>query len=89
LKAAAVLAGSLIAAGAATPAFAHSAAEPLPVTEDRVIPLRNVTVLDTPLQEPTDVFNTESKNSLFNTVKDTAVALRGDESGRQTLTRQG
>ncbi|GAA2525613.1 MULTISPECIES: hypothetical protein [Streptomyces] len=89
LKAAAVLAGSLIAAGAAAPAFAHSAAEPLPVPEDRLVPLKNVSVLDTPLQEPTDVLNTENKNSLLNTVKDAAAALGEAESARRALTRQG
>ncbi|MGC2999790.1 hypothetical protein ACPF8X_15840 [Streptomyces sp. G35A] len=89
LKAAAVIAGSLIVAGAATPAFANSAGEALPVAEDRVIPLRNVSVLDTPLQEPTDVLNTENKDSLLNTVKDSAAALDNAHSARRTLTRQG
>ncbi len=89
LKAAAVVAGSLIVAGVAAPAFAHSGYEPLPVDEDRFVPLKNVSVVDTPLERPTDVFNAENKNSLLNTVKDTAVALGRPESERRTLTGQG
>lgn len=87
LKAAAVVAGSLIVAGVAAPAFAHSGNEPLPVDEDRFVPLKNVSVVDTPLERPTDVFNTENKNSLLNTVKDTAAALGRPESERRTATR--
>ncbi|GGW79262.1 hypothetical protein GCM10010340_67150 [Streptomyces griseoloalbus] len=88
LKAAAVLAGSLIAAGAA-PAFAGGAGDPLPATEGRVIPLKDVTVLDTPLQKPTDVLDTESEDSLLNTVKDAAASLQNAESAGNAPTRQG
>ncbi|MEU9354189.1 hypothetical protein AB0D65_25260 [Streptomyces griseoloalbus] len=89
LKAAAVLAGSLIAAGVAAPAFANSAGDPLPAAEGRVIPLKDTTVLDMPLQKPTDVLDTESKDSLLNTVKDAAASLQNVESAGSTATRQG
>ncbi|WP_318279775.1 hypothetical protein [Streptomyces griseoloalbus] len=89
LKAAAVLAGSLIAAGVAAPAFASGAGDPLPAAEGRVIPLKDVTVLDTPLQKPTDVLDTESEDSLLNTVKDAAASLQNAEPAGDAPTRQG
>ncbi|GAA2420616.1 hypothetical protein [Streptomyces glaucus] len=72
LKAAAVLAGSLIASGAAAPAFAHSG--PAPAGLNAISPLRNVTVLDVPLPDGAKALYAD-ENSLIETVRKTPAAL--------------
>ncbi|WP_086739760.1 hypothetical protein [Streptomyces glaucescens] len=91
LKAAAVVAGSLVLAGAASPAFAHAAADPAPngfngawntPTGDRV------TLADAmPFQHQSHVLDTENKNSLLHTVNDASDTLnsRSDLLGGMPL----
>ncbi|WP_328871484.1 hypothetical protein OHT76_15930 [Streptomyces sp. NBC_00287] len=79
LKAAAVVAGSLVVAGAAAPAFAHSTADLTPtsltgavntLTSGRLTPADAM-----PLQHQSDALDTENKDSVLNTVKGATTAL--------------
>ncbi|GGW79382.1 hypothetical protein [Streptomyces lomondensis] len=75
LKAAAVIAGSLIASAAATPAFAHNAADLAPANLNGLHVLEKVTVADVPVPHPTDQLDPENKNSLLHTVQEVTTAL--------------
>jgi hypothetical protein len=79
LKAAAVVAGSLVVAGAAAPAFAHSTADLTPtslngawntLTSGRLSPADAM-----PLQNQSNALNTENKDSMLSTVKGATTAL--------------
>ncbi|MEU9732594.1 hypothetical protein [Streptomyces sp. NPDC048002] len=81
LKAAAVVAGSLVVAGAAAPAFAHSPADLTPtsltgavntLTSGRLAPSATDAL---PLQHQSDALDTENKDSVLNTVKGATTAL--------------
>ncbi|MER6672999.1 hypothetical protein [Streptomyces sp. NPDC000983] len=82
LKAAAVVAGSLVVAGAAAPAFAaHSPADLTPTSLTGAVnnlTSGNLTPSATdalPLQHQSDALNTENKDSVLNTVKGATTAL--------------
>ncbi|WP_328555481.1 hypothetical protein [Streptomyces sp. NBC_00358] len=73
LKAAAVVAGSLVVAGAAAPAFAAGASGLTPSSLngalETVTSQRSVTVQDVlPVQHQSDALDTENKNSVLNGV---------------------
>ncbi|MFE6334444.1 hypothetical protein ACFVP3_07710 [Streptomyces sp. NPDC057806] len=79
LKAAAVVAGSLVVAGAAGPAFAHNPADLTPtslngawntLTSGRLTPADAM-----PLQHQSNALDTENKDSLLNTVKGATTTL--------------
>ncbi|QDI71023.1 hypothetical protein CD934_21765 [Streptomyces calvus] len=86
LKAAAVIAGSLIATGAAAPAYASSSADPMHGFNDSVRPVQDVSAFDTRL--PTDALAIERDNPVLNAVVDAMTALQDDGSERRTITRQ-
>ncbi|GHH92669.1 hypothetical protein [Streptomyces capillispiralis] len=86
LKAAVVIAGSLIVTGAAAPAFASSSADPMPVRNDRILPAQDVSALDTRL--PTDALAIERENPLLGAVVDAMTAMKDSGSERRTLTQQ-
>jgi hypothetical protein len=79
LKAAAVVAGSLVLAGAAAPAFAQSTADLTPSSLNGAVntltkgPLNANDLM--PLQHQSDALNTENKDSVLNTVKGATTAL--------------
>ncbi|MGW2819587.1 hypothetical protein ACWC24_01055 [Streptomyces sp. NPDC001443] len=79
LKAAAVVAGSLVMAGAAAPAFAQSSADLTPSSLNGAVdtlarhPLELHDVM--PLQHQSDALSTENKDSVLHTVKGAATAL--------------
>ncbi|MEU3659803.1 hypothetical protein AB0E77_08555 [Streptomyces sp. NPDC032940] len=79
LKAAAVVVGSLIASGAAAPAFA---AEPVPYTIDdsSSAPLKNVRVLDTQLDDPAALLDARNTESPLHKVENAGKALTSPES---------
>ncbi|MFD4261685.1 hypothetical protein ACFWR9_29670 [Streptomyces sp. NPDC058534] len=87
LKVATVLVGSLIAAGAAAPAFADSAGGALPISGDRMVPVQSATVLDQKL--PTEMVAIGQDNPLFTGVKDAATALDNSDSQRSAPSRRG
>ncbi|MFJ5263790.1 hypothetical protein ACIQAC_25345 [Streptomyces sp. NPDC088387] len=79
LKAAAVVAGSVVLAGAAAPAFAHNTADLTPtsltgavntLTSGRLTPADAM-----PLQHQSDALDTENKDSVLNTVKGATTTL--------------
>ncbi|MFJ1606753.1 hypothetical protein ACIOHS_25760 [Streptomyces sp. NPDC088253] len=80
LKAAAVVAGSMVIAGAAAPAFAAQASDLTPtslngaletLTSQRSLSLEDVQ----PLRHQSDALDTENKNSVLNTVNGATKAL--------------
>ncbi|MFD7132993.1 hypothetical protein [Streptomyces sp. NPDC059894] len=77
LKAAAVVAGSMVLAGAAAPAFAHTPADLTPTSLNGAVDtLTRGPALDVmPLQQQSDALDTENQNSPLNTVKDATEAL--------------
>ncbi|MDR3084233.1 MAG: hypothetical protein LBV60_25520 [Streptomyces sp.] len=83
LKAVAVVAGSLVVAGAATPAFASDASGPAPTDTSLHDALKTLTSqrdLDVrPFRHRSDALNSENKNSVLSTVKNasTDVNQRG------------
>ncbi|MYR43804.1 hypothetical protein [Streptomyces sp. SID5910] len=79
LKAAAVVVGSLIASGAAAPAFA---AEPMPHSIDNSTsaPFKNVRVLDTQLDNPAALLDAENAESPLYKVEGARKALTNSES---------
>lgn len=77
LKAAAVVAGSMVIAGAAAPAFAQNAADLTPNSLNGAVnTLASGPDLDVmPLQHQSDALNTENKGSALSTVKEATGAL--------------
>ncbi|MCM1975903.1 MULTISPECIES: hypothetical protein [Streptomyces] len=80
LKAAAVVAGSLVVAGAAAPAFAaHSPADLTPTSLNgavNTLASGNFTADDAlPLQHQSQALDTENKDSVLNTVNGVTTAL--------------
>ncbi|MEW2295699.1 hypothetical protein ABZ719_23835 [Streptomyces sp. NPDC006743] len=69
LKAAAVLAGSLVAAGAAAPAFAHDAADLTPTSLNGAVNSLTRDPIDVmPVRHQSDALDTEKKGSLLHSV---------------------
>ncbi|WP_369259451.1 hypothetical protein [Streptomyces sp. R35] len=90
LKAAAVVAGSIVIAGAAAPAFAVEASDVTPsslngaletITSQRSISLKDVQ----PLQHQSNALDTENKSSLLNTVNGATKALNAAGGPSQLL----
>ncbi|MFC3577645.1 hypothetical protein ACFOZ0_31160 [Streptomyces yaanensis] len=77
LKAVAVVAGSLVVAGAAAPAFASDASNITPTSlNGGLATLAAQRTLDVrPLQHQSDTLDTENKDSLLGTAKTTATTL--------------
>ncbi|MFF8943044.1 hypothetical protein ACF1A5_12390 [Streptomyces sp. NPDC014864] len=76
LKAAAVIAGSLVVAGAAAPAFAQGSADLAPTSlKDGVNTLTKGPIDVMPLKHQSDALDTENKGSVLNTVKGTTTDL--------------
>lgn len=79
LKAAAVVAGSLVIAGAAAPAFAHDTADLTPTSLNGAVdtlakgPIEPADVM--PLQHQSDALDTENKDSVLNTVNGATTTL--------------
>ncbi|WP_416979364.1 hypothetical protein [Streptomyces sp. T028] len=79
LKAAAVVAGSVVLAGAAAPAFANDSADLTPTSLNGAVDTmtkRGLTARDVmPLQSQSNALDTENKGSLLHTANGTANAL--------------
>ncbi|MFI7503456.1 hypothetical protein ACIBVL_34300 [Streptomyces sp. NPDC049687] len=79
LKAAAVLAGSMVLAGAAAPAFAQTTADLTPTSLNGAVDTLTkggLTVQDVmPLQQQSNALDTENKDSVLHTVNGAAGAL--------------
>ncbi|GAA2893315.1 hypothetical protein [Streptomyces mexicanus] len=76
LKAAAVLAGSLVAAGAAAPAFAYDTADVTPTSLNGAFNSLTKGPIDVmPVRHQTDALDTEKKGSLLNRVNSTTKNL--------------
>jgi hypothetical protein len=79
LKAAAVVAGSLVIAGAAAPAFAYDAADLTPTSLNGAVNTLTKGPLDVqqvqPLQQQSNALDTENKDSMLSTVKGATTAL--------------
>ncbi|WP_121747369.1 hypothetical protein, partial [Streptomyces sp. E2N166] len=70
LKAAAVVAGSLVAAGSAAPAFAYDAADITPTSLNGAVNALTAEPIDVmPLKHQSDALDTENKDSVLHTVK--------------------
>ncbi|MGW0336813.1 hypothetical protein ACWD0J_34075 [Streptomyces sp. NPDC003011] len=82
LKAAAVVAGSVVLAGAAAPAFAHDPAELTPTSLNGAWntiakdPLKLTDAM--PLQHQSDALNTENEDSVLNAVKGATTQLNSN-----------
>lgn len=90
LKAAAVVAGSMVIAGAAAPAFAAEASNLTPsslngaletITSQRTLNVEDVM----PLQHQSKALDTENRGSLLNAVKGTTKALNATGSRARLL----
>ncbi|NEA61420.1 hypothetical protein [Streptomyces sp. SID12488] len=79
LKAAAVVAGSLVIAGAAAPAFAYDTADLTPTSLNGAVNTLTKGPLDPeqlqPLQHQSNALDTENKDSALSTVKGATTAL--------------
>ncbi|MEU1519760.1 hypothetical protein ABZ490_47915 [Streptomyces sp. NPDC005811] len=79
LKAAVVVAGSVVLAGAAAPAFAHDTADLTPTSLNgavNTLTKGDLTARDVmPLQQQSNALDTENKGSLLNAVNGAAGAL--------------
>ncbi|WP_200306553.1 hypothetical protein [Streptomyces adelaidensis] len=76
LKAAAVVAGSMVIAGAAVPAHAHNAADLAPPSLTGAMGTVTKSSLDVvPMRQQSNSLDTENKDSVLNTVKGTTTAL--------------
>ena len=77
LKAAAVVAGSLVATGVAAPAFAADASGPTPTSLNGALQtIGGQKTLDIrPVAHQSDTLDTENKHSLLGTAKGTTTAL--------------
>ncbi|KUM90540.1 hypothetical protein OIE43_27160 [Streptomyces pseudovenezuelae] len=79
LKAAAVVAGSLVLAGAAAPAFAYNSADLTPTSLNGAVNALTRGPIDVmPLQHQSDALDTENKDSVLNTVKGATRDLNRD-----------
>ncbi len=82
LKAAAVVAGSLVIAGAAAPAFAYDTADLTPTSLNGAVDTLAKGPLDVeqlqPLQHQSNALDTENKDSVLNTVKGATTALNSN-----------
>ncbi|MEU0041378.1 hypothetical protein [Streptomyces sp. NPDC006333] len=90
LKAAAVVAGSMVIAGAAAPAFAAGASDLTPtslngaletITSQRSLSLKDVQ----PLQHQSDALDTEKKGSVLNSLNGTTKTLNSAGAPAQLL----
>ena len=82
LKAAAVVAGSLVIAGAAAPAFAYDTADLTPTSLNGAVNTLTKGPLDVqqlqPLQQQSNALDTENKESVLSTVKGATTALNAN-----------
>ncbi|MDW4909600.1 hypothetical protein RB628_30740 [Streptomyces sp. ADMS] len=82
LKAAAVVAGSMVIAGAAAPAFAYDTADLTPTSLNGAVNTLTKGPLDVeqaqPLQHQSNALDTENKDSALSTVKDATTALNSN-----------
>ncbi|MEU0024806.1 hypothetical protein [Streptomyces sp. NPDC006335] len=79
LKAAAVVAGSLVLAGAAAPAFAYNSADLTPTSLNGAVNALTRGPIDVmPLQHQSDALDTENTGSVLNTVKGATQDLNND-----------
>ncbi|MGW0417334.1 hypothetical protein [Streptomyces sp. NPDC003015] len=79
LKAAAVVAGSLVLAGAAAPAFAYNNADLTPTSLNGAVNALTRGPIDVmPLQHQSDALDTENKDSVLNSVKGATEDLNND-----------
>lgn len=90
LKAAAVVAGSVVIAGVAAPAFAVEAADVTPTSLngalETITSQRSLNVQDVvPLQHQSDALDTENKDSMLNTVSGATTALNSAGGPTQLL----
>ncbi|MEZ7003542.1 hypothetical protein VM636_20160 [Streptomyces sp. SCSIO 75703] len=76
LKAAAVVAGSLVAAGAAAPAFAYDTADLAPTSLNGAVNTLTKGPIDVmPLKHQSDALDTENEDSVLHTVNGATTAL--------------
>ncbi|MFF3844565.1 hypothetical protein [Streptomyces sp. NPDC002328] len=76
LKAAAVVAGSMVIAGVAAPAFAHDTADLTPTSLNGAVNTLTKGPIDVmPLQQQSDALDTENKGSALSSVNDATGAL--------------
>ncbi|MFJ5037538.1 hypothetical protein [Streptomyces parvulus] len=84
LKAAAVVAGSLVAAGSAVPAFAYDAADTAALTPTSLNGAVNALTAEPvdvmPLKHQSDALDTENKESVLHTVKGATTDLNSKKS---------
>ncbi|MEV6618353.1 hypothetical protein AB0N31_31720 [Streptomyces sp. NPDC051051] len=81
LKAAAVVAGSLVIAGAAAPAFANDTADLTPTSLNGAVNTLTKGPVDVmPLKHQSNALDTENENSPLGTVKDATTALNAPGS---------
>ncbi|MEV7070226.1 hypothetical protein ACIQJT_07405 [Streptomyces sp. NPDC091972] len=79
LKAAAVVAGSLVLAGAAAPAFAYNSADLTPTSLNGAVNALTRGPIDVmPLQHQSDALDTEKTGSVLNAVKGATQDLNND-----------
>ncbi|EDY61094.1 MULTISPECIES: hypothetical protein [Streptomyces] len=79
LKAAAVVAGSLVLAGAAAPAFAYNSADLTPTSLNGAVNALTRGPIDVmPLQHQSNALDTENKDSVLNPVKGATRDLNND-----------
>ncbi|MFE1023185.1 hypothetical protein ACFW5I_01230 [Streptomyces sp. NPDC058818] len=79
LKAAAVVAGSLVAAGSAVPAFAYDAADITPTSLNGAVNALTAEPIDVmPLKHQSDALDTENKDSVLHTVKGATTDLNSE-----------
>ncbi|WP_053851138.1 hypothetical protein [Streptomyces sp. NRRL B-24085] len=79
LKAAAVVAGSLVLAGAAAPAFAYNSADLTPTSLNGAVNALTRGPIDVmPLQHQSDALDTENTGSVLNAVKGATEDLNND-----------
>ncbi|MDF3297582.1 hypothetical protein [Streptomyces tropicalis] len=80
LKAAAVVAGSLVMAGAAAPAFAQNQADLTPTSLNGAVNALAKGPIDVmPLQHQSDALDTENKGSVLNTVNGATTNLNSQD----------
>lgn len=76
LKAAAVVAGSMVLAGAAAPAFAYNTSDLTPTSLNGAVNSLTKGPIDVmPLKHQSDALDTENKDSALNTVKGATTTL--------------
>lgn len=76
LKAAAVIAGSMVIAGVTAPAFAHNTADLTPTSLNGAVNTLTKGPIDVmPLQHQSDALDTENEGSALSSVNDVTAAL--------------